>query len=146
MRRLIIALLAVWLLCGALGGMPVHAHQTQTVGPNGEYLVIVGFEREPIFTDERNAVDVIVRRAADREPVEHLEQTLFLELIAPDGAARRELPLRARHGQPGYYTADVLLTQPGVYTLRVWGHIFDVEFEAEFHTHDVAPLAQLRFP
>src|SRR5690606_30935796 len=65
---------------------------------------------------------------------------------APDGQARRELPIRARHGQPGSYTADILLSQPGVYTLRIWGYIFDVAFEEEFQTHEVTPLAEVRLP
>jgi len=144
-RSTLTAVVAALLLL-ALGGGAALAHQTKAVGPEGEYLVIVGFEKEPIFTDERNGLDLIIRRAADREPVANLEQTLFVEIIAPDGQARRELPIRARHGQPGSYTADILLSQPGVYTLRIWGYIFDVAFEEEFQTHEVTPLAELRFP
>lgn len=124
--------------------MPVLAHQTKEVG--GEFLVSVGLQREPIYTDERNGLDLIIRRAADREPVEHLESTLFAEIIAPDGVTKRELSIRAQHGQPGRYTADVLLTVPGFYKLRIWGYIHHVEFDETFDLHEVFALETLRFP
>jgi len=144
--RIVTGIAAVVLMLGLLVGGAAEAHQTHAVGPEGEYLVIFGFEKEPIYTEERNGLDLIVRRAADREPVAFLEETLFVEIVSPDGQVRRQLPVRARHGQPGYYTADIVLTQPGVYTVRVWGFIYDVQFDVEFQTHEVAPLAELRFP
>lgn len=145
-RRVITVFAITLLMLAGLAGSAVQAHQTKAVGPEGQYLVIVGFEREPIYTEERNALNVIIRRAADREPVENLEQTLFAEIISPDGGSRRELPLRAVHGQPGYYASDVVLTEPGEYGLRIWGYIFDVQFDEAFHTHEVTPLSELRFP
>ena len=140
--RLVMYALFVALLAGI--ALPVSAHQTKEVG--GEYLVSVGFLREPIYTGERDGLDLIVRRAADREPVEHLEGTIFAEIIAPDGVTRREMPVRAQHGQPGRYTADILLTVPGHYKLRIWGFIHDVEFDEVFELHEVLDIATLRFP
>src|SRR5690606_28751408 len=59
-RSTLTAVVAALLLL-ALGGGAALAHQTKAVGPEGEYLVIVGFEKEPIFTDERNGLDLIIR-------------------------------------------------------------------------------------
>lgn len=125
---------------------PVAAHETKTVGPAGEYRISFGFVTEPIYTNERNGLDIIVRRAEDGSPVSHLEGTLMAEISSPDGAVRRRLPLRAVWGQEGRYTADIVLTQPGVYAVRLWGYIFDVEVDAVFHTHEVSDFAELRFP
>lgn len=123
----------------------VSAHVTRTIG-DSEYLVIVGFVVEPPYTDERNGLDLIVRRASDGEPVPYLEETLFAEIIAPDGVTKRTLPVRAVYGKPGYYTADVVLTEPGVYQFRIWGYVHGVEFDEVFATSEVKPLASLRFP
>src|SRR5690606_24214376 len=94
-----------------------------------------------IYTNERNGLDIIVRRAEDRSPVSHLEGTMMAEIFSPDGSVSRVLPLRAVFGQEGRYTADIVLTEPGVYTVRLWGYILDVEFDELFHTHEVSDIA-----
>ncbi len=133
-------LLTILLLSAAL------AHETRVVGPEGNrYRVIVGMVREPAFTDERNGLDLIILRDDNEEPVEGLAESLSAEFTAPNGATRT-LTLRAQYGRPGYYTDDIILTQPGVYQIRIWGFIGDVEFEEVFETHEVRPLADLRFP
>lgn len=133
---------AMLLLLGTVGAL---AHQTKAVG-DGKYLVIVGFAKEPAYTDERNGLDLTIRKADDRQPVENLEKTLFAEITSPDGKSKRTLPLRAQYGKPGSYTADIVLTQPGIYKLRIWGMIYDTEFEVVFDSHEVKPLSDLRFP
>lgn len=130
----------------AVSALPTMAHSTKAVGQDGEYLISFGFVVEPIYTHERNGLDIIIRRADDGSPVSHLEQTIVAEIVSPDGAARRQLPLRAVWGQEGRYTADVMLTEPGVYQVRLRGFIFDVQFDETFDTHEVSPLADLMFP
>lgn len=144
-RSLSVVALAAAMLVGVLA-IPAAAHQTLAVGPNGEYLISFGFVTEPIYTNERNGLDIIVRRADDRSPVSHLEGTMLATIISPDGTASRDLPLRAVWGEEGRYTADIVLTEPGVYHLRLRGFIFDVEFDVTFHTHEVSELAELMFP
>ncbi len=119
------------------------AHDRKQVGP---FWVIVGFRVEPPYTDVLNGLDLIVRRVSDNSPVEGLEKTLNAELISPDGTSRRRLQLRPRHGEPGRYTDDFVLTRPGVYRIRIWGAIGDVQFDETFHSHEVKPLATVRFP
>lgn len=121
------------------------AHQTKAVGDD-EFLVIVGFVSEPIYTDVRNGLDLLIRRADNGEPVEHLESTMFVEIVAPDGETTRMMPLRAQYNQPGRYTSDIVLTEPGQYHVRIWGYIQHVEFDETFHLHDVTALSELRFP
>lgn len=142
-RSLVVGLVVVTLLMGS--GVGALAHQTKPVG-DGAYLLIVGMLVEPAYTEQRNGLDIIVREAATGEPVEHLEQTLFAEIIAPDGRTKRSLPLRAQYGKAGSYTTDFVLTRPGVYTIRIWGMIHDVAFDEEFQSHEVGAWEELRFP
>ncbi len=89
--------LALIVLFAALVGvftLPAAAHETKAVGPNGEYLISFGFINEPIYTQERNGLDIIVRHAEDRSPISHLEGTMIATIISPDGTVSRELPLR----------------------------------------------------
>lgn len=123
------------------------AHKTQTVGEGeNEVKVIVGFVKEPPFTEERTGLDLIIRRAGDDSPVENLQDSLIAELVAPDGRASRLLTLRPQYGKPGYYTDDFVLTEPGVYTIRISGFIGGTAVDLTFESHEVKPLAELRFP
>lgn len=139
-----IVLFGVLSLC-ALTLSPAWAHETKIVG--GKFRVIVGFTREPVFTSERNALDLIIRRHTDAAPpVENLERSLSAVLISPDGKTARGLKIRPQFGRPGYYTDDVILTQPGVYKIRIFGAIEDVTFDEMFESHEVRRLEELRFP
>jgi hypothetical protein len=123
------------------------AHQTRTVGEGSEqYNVIVGFVHEPAFTEERNGLDLIIRRTSNDEPIEGLAESLNAEITSPDGTQTRTFTLRAQYGKPGYYMDDIVLTQAGEYTLRIWGFIGGTEFDETFQTHEVRELAALRFP
>jgi len=122
------------------------AHETQTVGEGENQLqVILGMRSEPAYTEERNGLDLIIRDANDQS-IENLEGSLQAEITSPDGAATRRLELRPVYGEPGAYTDDFVLTQPGVYTVRVTGFIGEREVDLTFETHEVAPIAEIRFP
>jgi hypothetical protein len=96
--------------------------------------------------EQLNGLDLIIHDAAE-QPVENLESSLSATLIAPDGEARRELPLRAQYGEPGAYTSDFILTEPGAYTFHIGGFIGDLEVDLTVpYDHEVAPVAELRFP
>ncbi len=139
MKRFIITVVA---LLAAVVSLAL-AHQTKQVG-GGKYKVIVGLVREPAFTDERNGLDLIIRDAQNN-PVENLAKSLQAEITTPDGKSKRSLTVRPQWGKPGFYTDDFILTQPGVYKIRIWGKIVDVDFDETFETHDVKPLSSLRF-
>jgi hypothetical protein len=139
MKRLVITVVALLSTVISLA----LAHQTREVG-SGKYKVIVGMVKEPAFTEERNGLDLIIRDAQNN-PVENLAKSLQAEITTPDGKGKRTLTLRAQFGKPGYYTDDFILTQPGVYKIRVWGKIVDVDFDETFESHEVKALSSLRF-
>jgi len=125
-------------------GSQAQAHETKEIG-GGRFKIIVGLVREPAYTDMVNGLDLIVR-TADNQPVSNLERSISAEIISPDGRARRPLPLRAQFARPGSYTSDFILTQPGVYRIRIWGTVADVSFDETYGTHEIAAQNTLRFP
>jgi hypothetical protein len=121
------------------------AHNNKLVA--GErYRMSVGLIAEPIYTNERNGLDLAIRRAGEKETVPDLEAGLKAEIISPDGTSRREMAVRPRYGHPERYTFDVMLTQPGAYSIRVWGTIDGTAFDETFELSEARPLAELRFP
>lgn len=121
------------------------AHNSKLVA-DGQYRVSVGLVNEPIYTDERNGLDLAIRSAGERETLPGLEAGLRAEIMTADGRERRELPVRARYGHPGRYTFDVVLSEPGRYSVRVWGTIQGASFDETFELSEVKPLSELRFP
>lgn len=136
----------VFLLAASLSTL-AFAHDTQTVGAgDNRFEITIGYVNEPPYTEQLNGLDLIIR-TPDDEPVENLESSLSAAIVAPDGEARRELPLRAQYGEPGAYTSDFILSEPGVYTFRISGFIGDLEVDLTIpYDHEVAPAAELRFP
>lgn len=140
-----LAVTAAFLFGGVVGSNSALAHNSKVVAGD-QYRVSVGFIQEPIHTNEKNGLDLAVRLAGEKEPLPDLEAGLKAEIIAPDGKSRRELPIRPRYGHPGRYTFDVVLTEPGRYSIRVWGQIKGAAFDETFEISEVRPLDELRFP
>ena len=122
------------------------AHDTKLVGPEGgtQYKVTVGMLNEPVFTEVRTGLDLIVLSAADDSPLENLENSLMAEITAPSGETRT-LELSPQFGKPGYYKDDYILTQPGTYIIRIHGFIGNLEID-ESYPREVGDVAELRFP
>lgn len=125
------------------------AHKSHTFG-EGEnaFTIAVGMTREPVVTDSLNGLDLIVFRNVDGERVflENLEGSLQAEITSPDGSSTHMFSVRPQYNQPGYYTDDIILTEAGVYTIRVYGFVDDMELDHTFETHEVRAYASLAFP
>jgi hypothetical protein len=115
----------------------------------GEYSLTIGFLNEPALVGEPNAVslEVIHHGEAEEEhaateeaheateephdesedehdagePVLGLEESLSVEIIKGDQS--QTLEFRPQFGAPGMYVADVLPTETGDYTFRIFGDI-----------------------
>lgn len=122
------------------------AHETCVLGEGeGAYQVTVGMLNEPVFNDLHTGLDLIVRNDADDSPVENLENSLQAEITSPDGSATRTLTLRPQYNKPGYYTDDYILTEPGLYDVRIFGFIGEMEIDETFE-REVGDVSELRFP
>ena len=99
---------------------------------------------EPVFTELRTGLDLIVRTAADEQPVEGLETSLQVTITAPTGEIR-VLEVRPQFRSPGRYTDDYILMVPGTYLIRIVGFIGELEIDETF-PREVADVADIRFP
>jgi hypothetical protein len=142
---LVMALLAL-----AVATPVVGAHERRTIG-GGKYDVVVGWDSEPAYVNQRNAAGIRISRAGTNpaQAVTGAEQTLKLQIR--QGAQTRTFDLRAVFGQPGYYVADLLPTRAGDYVLTFTGSIGTDQVNETFDSADgkfdaVATGSDVAFP
>jgi hypothetical protein len=87
----------------------------------GKYALVIGFREEPAMQGEVNGLDLRVSVHETGAPVVGLEDTLKAEISY--GGTTQPLELRARWGQEGAYTADIIPTEAGDYTFHIFGTI-----------------------
>ena len=114
------------------------AHSRAEVGP---YVIVVGWENEPVIVGERNAVIVEVHEG--EEPVEGLEGTLD---AAINYAGRTFLANLEPTSTPGLYHIEILPTVRGQYELVLTGNIADMTINEVLEPEEVLPAAVLEFP
>lgn len=114
------------------------AHERVEIGP---YVVVLGWESEPVIVGERNAL--VLEITEDDAPVEGVESTLDVEVIYAGDIFRGNL---APAGEPGFYSVEMLPTVRGQYTVRLVGAIGDTEVDELLEPEEVLPAAALEFP
>lgn len=123
---------------------PLSAHTRVEIDG---YAVIVGWVEEPAIAGERNAILVEVRRISANSdvesPVEGVEATLDIELIYAGSSLRANLNPT---DEPGIYTAELVPTVRGQYSVRLFGSIEEVEVNETVSPEEVFPAARLQFP
>jgi hypothetical protein len=120
-RLVSISTLAVLLALVVLPTL-TFAHERRTIG-GGKYDVVVGWDTEPAFVNQRNAAGIRISKAGTNpaQPVTDAESTLQLQIR--EGSQTRQFQLRPVFGQPGYYLADVVPTRAGDYVWTFSGSI-----------------------
>lgn len=123
------------------------AHEVQVFEIKGtQYQVVIGSLNEPLVVDDKSGVDLRVSQVAGNKPVEGLESTLRVELIAGD--KKKELPLGTVYGTPGSYKAPFYPTVATTLSYRVFGEIsgtpFNVTFTCSAAGHASAPEDKTR--
>lgn len=132
---LVVLLVAAVLLSGAV--TVAAAHDSRTVSG---YEVTFGGADEPVVTDERMWLEVEVVDAETGEPVEGLDDSLMIAVQRPFGNDTHELELDSRFGEPGWYEAPVIFTEPGTYTVLLNGTIDGTDANLSFQkqVHDAS--------
>jgi hypothetical protein len=126
------------------------AHERRTTG-GGKYDLVVGWDSEPAYVNQRNAAGIRISRAGTNpaEPVLGAEKTLQLQVR--QGGQTRQFALRAVFGQPGYYVADMVPTRAGDYVLTFAGSLGGDQINEAFDSADgkfdaVAAINGIEFP
>jgi len=149
--RRILGTALVALIFGALA-LPAtsSAHERRTIA-GGKYDVVVGWDSEPAFVNQRNAAGIRISKAGTNPavPVTGADQTLQIQIR--QGSQTRQFPLRAVFGQPGYYVADIVPTRAGDYVWTFAGSIGTDQVNEAFDSADgkfdaVAASDAIEFP
>lgn len=117
------------------------AHEVRVIG-DGQYHIVVGFQNEPTFLNDKTGLEFFVSsipEGVDPEtaeegelpPVEGLEETVQAE-VSFGGSEPMALPIDASFGQPGAYESTFYPTAEGDYTFHIFGQIGDLEVDEEF--------------
>jgi hypothetical protein len=137
---------AFWISCAILcvvvlallTARPADAHTRVELGP---YVLILGWEQEPVVVGERNAL--VLEVTEDDQPVEGLESTLdFLVLYGGQTFTGNLNPTTT----PGIYSAEILPTVRGQYTVELSGSIEDLQVNEILEPEEVLPAGVLQFP
>ncbi|MBI4498562.1 MAG: hypothetical protein HY689_11750 [Chloroflexi bacterium] len=147
LSRVLIALTLTLVAVQVMGPGSAAAHERRQVG---KYTFVVGFSSEPAIEGEPNGVDLRITHTDTNAPVEGAEQTLKVA-VAFGGNPPKEFPLRARFGQPGAYTADLIPTRSGVYSFTFTGTLDGQPVNERFESgpgrfNDVQSAQGLQFP
>lgn len=114
------------------------AHEIRTVGPNGEYTLVIGWFNEPAFNNVPNGVDIQLVRTADKKPVNtekgdvvDLQVEVQFRAGEDEKAAVLEsvtLPNKPSitMGTQNRYATWFMPVRAGAYAFRISGKISDV--------------------
>ena len=126
----------LWALFAAA---PALAHTRIEVGP---YVVVIGWEKEPVIVGERNAI--LLEITEDEAPVEGAAGTLDLALEYAGRTYRANLA--PAEGKPGRYLAEVYPTVRGQYEVHLTGMIGQTQVDERAKPEEVASADVLQFP
>ena len=126
------------------------AHERRTIA-SGKYDVVVGWDVEPAYVGQKNAVSIRISKPGTdpAQPVLGAEKTLSVDVR--QGSTTRNFPLRTVFNQPGSYLADILPTRDGDIQFTFKGTIGDDQVNEQFDSADgkfdkIAPTTDLQFP
>ena len=129
---------ALVMLIAAFFVRPVLAHERVELGP---YVVVVGWVKEPAIVGERNGL--FLQFTQDEEPVEGVAATLDAELQYAGRTFRANLEPTET---PGIYTAELLPTVRGQYSIRLFGSVGELEIDEIIDPEEVFPASRIQFP
>jgi hypothetical protein len=125
----------------------VSAHERRSVAD--KYTFVVGFDVEPVFQEEKNAVYLRVTDAQTNAPVEGVEKDLKVDVTA--GGQTKTFNLAARRSEPGVYTASLIPTKGGSWVFTFKGTIDGTQINERFESgpgrfNEPQPQSELQFP
>ena len=134
----IAASLLLFLALAVLTVQPAFAPTRVEIGP---YVLIVGWETEPVVVGERNALFFDVSK--EGQPVEGLESSLAVALLYGGQTFTGNLQPST---EPGIYTVEVVPTVRGQYSVQLSGSLEDLDINEVVEPEEVLPSAVLEFP
>ncbi|MCA9968731.1 MAG: hypothetical protein KC425_00875 [Anaerolineales bacterium] len=116
-----------------------RAHTRVTVGP---YAIVVGWVTEPPIVGERNALFFEITE--DGAPVTGAEAGL--RAVIQYGGRTFQANLNPVAERPGEYTAELVPTIRGQYSVQLTGSLGDLAVDETIEPEEVFPADRLQFP
>ena len=116
----------------------VYGHGRAEVG---DYVIIVGWQKEPTIVGERNAI--VVQVSENDGLIEGLASTLDAEVLYAGRIFRANMtPM----DDEGWYHIELLPTIRGQYTVRLVGTINELEIDELIEPEEVLSASVIAFP
>lgn len=120
-----------------------RAHEHITIG---DYEVVVGWLEEPPVAGQKNAVVLSITEQSSGAGLA-AEGAASLEVTVAYGGQNKVLALEpSGEDSPGRFTASLLPTVPGEYTIMLGGRLGNTAVDAQVHIEEVQPAETLQFP
>ena len=116
-----------------------RAHARLEVGP---YMLILGWENEPVIVGDRNAL-VLSVHDMDGAPIENLEGSLEVNVLY---AGRSFLGFLNPTSEAGHYRMELLPTVRGQFEVHLVGQIGETHLDHFLEPEEVLPARTLQFP
>jgi len=117
------------------------AHEEITVG---DYTLEIGWLSEPPVAGQQNAIVMNVMTASDQQPVEDVSG---LTVTISYGGQEKLLTLQPLgEATPGQFTAPLIPTIPGEYTIKLGGTLGDTAVDTSVQPEEVGAADTLQFP
>lgn len=121
----------------------VFAHEGVTVG---DYEIEIGWVSEPPIVGQQNALVVNISNTSSGE-AQPVEDVSALTVTISYGGQSKTLTLQPLgEDTPSQFTAPLIPTVAGEYTVTLGGKLGDTDVSAEIHPEEVQPADTLQFP
>jgi hypothetical protein len=138
---IVIGVVVTLLASASFAAPPVAAHEHVLVGP---YLFTVGWRVEPPVVGVLNGLDLEVVVNETQAPVLNAHRDLNATLTK--GSTSVTPSLVPQFGRAGWYTFDAIPTEPGNYSVRVFGNLDGTPVDFAVTLQTVEAASEVEFP
>src|SRR5574338_69549 len=136
-------IIASVILISPLSVKPAEAHITKVFG---NYIVEVGWDNEPVYSDLTNNVIVEVKKGSGDSAKPVINALKDMQISVKYGSVTKPLDFLPSSVVDGQYNAPLIPTRVGTYSLVWKGNVVDQAIDTEIPLDDVASIDALNFP
>ncbi len=136
-------IIASVILISPLSVKPAEAHITKVFG---NYIVEVGWDNEPVYSDLTNNVIVEVKKGSGDSAKPVINALKDMQISVKYGSVTKPLDFLPSSVVDGQYNAPLIPTRVGTYSLVLKGNVVDQAIDTEIPLDDVASIDALNFP
>jgi len=136
-------LLATIVFVSPISVKPAEAHITKVFG---NYVVQVGWDNEPVYTGLVNAAQVTIKKGSGDSAKPVINALKDMQVSVKYGGVTKPLDFLPSSTVDGQYTAPLIPTRVGTYSLVFKGMVESQAIDTEISLDDVASVDALNFP